>query len=165
MPYIDFAERPRVNELLEKFIEQLGPLSSLSSEVMGTKLLAVAVDFTSHQHTCVSIPFYCVTNGIGHKLKTPGELNYFITRALMRYCLNVCNFQVSYKLISLFTGIVQSIKAEFLAKNSTLASPERVQTIGVIENVSQEFYARVARRYENIKIAENTDIPEYAIIG
>jgi hypothetical protein len=32
---------------------------------------------------------------------------------------------------------------------------------GVLENIKQEFYERVARPYENRKIAENGDIPEY----
>ena len=32
---------------------------------------------------------------------------------------------------------------------------------GVLENVKQEFYERVARPYESGKIAENGDIPEY----
>lgn len=32
---------------------------------------------------------------------------------------------------------------------------------GVLENIKQEFYRRVAEGYENKKIAENGDIPEY----
>ena len=32
---------------------------------------------------------------------------------------------------------------------------------GVLENIKQEFYERVARPYESRKIAENGDIPEY----
>lgn len=32
---------------------------------------------------------------------------------------------------------------------------------GVLENIKQEFYRRVAERYEDKKIAENGDIKEY----
>lgn len=32
---------------------------------------------------------------------------------------------------------------------------------GVLENIKQEFYERVARKYEDDKINENGDIPEY----
>ena len=32
---------------------------------------------------------------------------------------------------------------------------------GVLENIKQEFYRRVASDYENLKITENGDIPEY----
>lgn len=32
---------------------------------------------------------------------------------------------------------------------------------GVLENIKQEFYRRVAEGYENKKIIENGDIPEY----
>lgn len=35
-------------------------------------------------------------------------------------------------------------------------------TTGVLENIKQEFYRRVAEPYENIKITENGDIREYA---
>lgn len=32
---------------------------------------------------------------------------------------------------------------------------------GVLENIKQEFYRRVAENYENLKIAQNGDIKEY----
>lgn len=32
---------------------------------------------------------------------------------------------------------------------------------GVLENIKQEFYRRVASPYEDIKIRENGDLPEY----
>jgi len=32
---------------------------------------------------------------------------------------------------------------------------------GVLENIKQEFYERIARKYEDKKINENGDIPEY----
>ena len=32
---------------------------------------------------------------------------------------------------------------------------------GVLENIKQEFYDRIARPYEDKKIVENGDIPEY----
>jgi hypothetical protein len=32
---------------------------------------------------------------------------------------------------------------------------------GVLENIKQEFYRRIATTYENKKIIENGDIPEY----
>ena len=33
---------------------------------------------------------------------------------------------------------------------------------GVVENIKQEFYRRVAEPYENIKIRSNGDIKEYS---
>jgi len=32
---------------------------------------------------------------------------------------------------------------------------------GVLENIKQEYYRRVAEKYEDFKITENGDIPEY----
>lgn len=36
---------------------------------------------------------------------------------------------------------------------------------GVLENIKQEFYRRVAENYEDLKIKENGDIPEYERIN
>ena len=39
--------------------------------------------------------------------------------------------------------------------------PKIATTTGVLENIKQEFYRRVAQDYEDKKIVENGDIPEY----
>lgn len=36
-------------------------------------------------------------------------------------------------------------------------------TTGVLENIKQEFYRRLASNYEDQKIRENGDIPEYLV--
>lgn len=35
---------------------------------------------------------------------------------------------------------------------------------GVLENIKQEFYRRVAENYENQKISQNGDIREYKLL-
>jgi hypothetical protein len=42
--------------------------------------------------------------------------------------------------------------------------PKIAVITGVLENIKQEFYRRVATTYENKKIAENGDIREYKLL-
>ena len=60
-----------------------------------------------------------------------GKLNYTITRI----CGILIGSDLSYKKIAMITG--------------------------VLENVKQEFYRRVANAYEDGKIVQNGDVPEY----
>ena len=70
-----------------------------------------------------------------HLASDAGELNYLITRLVMQY-IKSKHGDVSYDAIN--------------------------EVVGVLECVKQEFYARVAALYEEIKETENGDIPEYA---
>ena len=70
-----------------------------------------------------------------HLASSAGELNYVITRLVMQY-IKLNHVDVSYDAIN--------------------------EVMGVLECVKQEFYARVAALYEEIKETENGDIPEYA---
>ena len=60
---------------------------------------------------------------------SPGTLNYFITKTILAY---IEEKELSYNTIATVTG--------------------------VLENVKQEFYRRVAVPYEDKKIAENGDV-------
>ena len=43
----------------------------------------------------------------------------------------------------------------------TLSYNKIAMITGVLENIKQEFYRRVAQPYEDLKIRQNGDIPEY----
>lgn len=45
-----------------------------------------------------------------------------------------------------------------------ISYPKIAVITGVLENIKQEFYRRVATTYENKKIAENGDIREYKLL-
>lgn len=53
-----------------------------------------------------------------------------------------------------FSRILMRVMRDVSYKNIAMAT-------GVLENIKQEFYDRVARQYENRKIAQTGDIPEY----
>jgi len=60
--------------------------------------------------------------------KTPGELNYCITKLLLNYC----HPELNYKDIN--------------------------DVLGAIEGAKMEFYRRVVVPYENYKLAQNGDV-------
>jgi hypothetical protein len=62
------------------------------------------------------------------KFKNAGELNYFLTKIVTQYFRYTSNYQAI------------------------------AEVTGVLENVKQEFYRRVASPYENEKIRENGDV-------
>lgn len=69
---------------------------------------------------------------LGQEIKNEGDLNYVITRLVLRY---IKHRGLSYKVLNAVAGVFQCAAAEF--------------------------YRRIVAPYENRKIEENTDIPEY----
>jgi hypothetical protein len=53
-----------------------------------------------------------------------------------------------------FSRVLMGVMKEVSYKNIAMAT-------GVLENIKQEFYRRVAVKYEDFKISENSDIKEY----
>lgn len=53
-----------------------------------------------------------------------------------------------------FSRVLMKVMGKISYANVAMAT-------GVLENVKQEFYERVARKYEDGKIIANGDIPEY----
>jgi hypothetical protein len=70
------------------------------------------------------------------EIGNPGELNYVLTRLAGQFLLS---HGLNYEGINAVSGVLQKVAAEF--------------------------DARVTRPYENIKIFENGDVPEYADIS
>lgn len=64
-----------------------------------------------------------------------------------------------------FTALLGEINYSFtriLAKSMGQTSYSKIAMVtGVLENVKQEFYRRIAASYEDKKIVENGDIKEY----
>ena len=53
-----------------------------------------------------------------------------------------------------FSRIIYGVMRDVSYRNIAMVT-------GVLENIKQEFYRRVAENYENIKIRQNGDIKEY----
>lgn len=85
--------------------------------------------FGLDQHVCEGAPPLDMLSQIGDFVENEGELNYVITVICKTYL-----------------------------KKHGLAYHNIARITGVLENVKQEFYRRVAVEYENGKIAENGDV-------
>ena len=70
-------------------------------------------------------------------LRNPMDLSNFLGR--INYC---------------FSRIIMGVMKEVSYKNIAMIT-------GVLENIKQEFYRRLASKYEDAKIVSNGDIPEY----
>lgn len=53
-----------------------------------------------------------------------------------------------------FSRVVSSVMGD-------ISYPKVAMVTGVLENIKQEFYRRIAANYEDIKIKQNGDIKEY----
>lgn len=154
MPYIDNADRLYTTRSIDKFIQSLPGFINLPTERLTSELVKVVRDFALGRDNRALIAHY---HGIGFQLQSYGELNFFLTKVLFRFVMNKCNFTMSYTFIALFTGIIEQIKKQ--------VGDTTAEVAGTLENVKQEFYARAARKYEDGKIRQNGDIPEYALLG
>ena len=72
--------------------------------------------------------------------------NYIFRKQNIEQLLGDINYSVS-RLISKIVG--------------TPTYPKIAMVTGVLENIKQEYYRRVAEPYEDIKIRQNGDIKEY----
>lgn len=70
-------------------------------------------------------------------LNNPNDFSNFLGR--INYC---------------FSRIIMGVMRKVSYKNIAMAT-------GVLENIKQEFYRRLASKYEDAKIVSNGDIPEY----
>jgi CO dehydrogenase/acetyl-CoA synthase epsilon subunit len=83
-------------------------------------------------------------------LGTPKSLNGNMTNEDFVLILGDINYVFS-RIISSLMGRVSYSKIAMIT--------------GVLENIKQEYYRRVASAYEDKKIVENGDIPEYLKLG
>ena len=63
--------------------------------------------------------------------------------------LSVCG-DINYAFSRIISGVMGDV-----------SYPKIAIITGVLENIKQEFYRRVASSYEDLKIKQNGDIPEY----
>jgi hypothetical protein len=76
-------------------------------------------------------------------------------------CLTHGN-DVSNQEFTVLLGEINYCFSRILAKSMGQTSYSKIAMItGVLENVKQEFYRRIATSYEDKKIVENGDIKEY----
>ncbi len=77
-------------------------------------------------------PFGDTPETLGNMIASAGELNYVLTTTILAYL-----------------------------KWKGLRYQEVAEITGVLENIKQELYRRIVGHYEELKIAENSDIPLY----
>lgn len=85
---------------------------------------------------CIDRMIKCISETKVH-LNNPQDFSNFLGR--INYC---------------FSRIIMGVMKTISYKNISMAT-------GVLENIKQEFYRRIAEPYENKKIIENGDIKEY----
>ncbi|MEB3203002.1 MAG: hypothetical protein VKK05_09370 [Synechococcus sp.] len=86
--------------------------------------------------SCIDQMIKCISETKVH-LNNPQDFSNFLGR--INYC---------------FSRIIIGVMKKVSYKNIAMAT-------GVLENVKQEFYRRLASKYEETKILSNGDIPEY----
>lgn len=86
---------------------------------------------------CIDQMIKCISNTKAN-LNNPNDFSNFLGR--INYC---------------FTRIIVGVMKNNSYKNIAMAT-------GVLENIKQEFYRRLAAKYEDQKIIQNGDIREYA---
>lgn len=85
---------------------------------------------------CINQMIKCISNNKTN-LNNPNDFSNFLGR--INYC---------------FTRIIMGVMSNVSYKNIAMVT-------GVLENIKQEFYRRIASPYEDLKIKENGDIKEY----
>ena len=86
--------------------------------------------------SCINQMIKCISNTKAH-LNNPNDFSNFLGR--INYC---------------FSRIIIGVMRTVSYKNIAMAT-------GVLENIKQELYRRIASPYEDKKIRENGDIQEY----
>lgn len=86
--------------------------------------------------SCIDQMIECISNTRVH-LNNPNDFSNFLGR--INYC---------------FSRVIIGVMKTISYKNIAMAT-------GVLENIKQEFYRRLASKYEDAKIISNGDIPEY----
>lgn len=85
---------------------------------------------------CVDAMISCIKN-TKTNLNNPNDLSTQLGR-------------INYSFSRVLAGLMGSI-----------SYPKIAMVTGVLENIKQEFYRRIASNFENTKIAQNGDIKEY----
>jgi hypothetical protein len=85
---------------------------------------------------CINSLTKCILDS-KHVLNNPNNFSNFLGR--INYC---------------FSRIIMGVMKDVSYKNIAMAT-------GVLENIKQEFYRRIAHPYEDVKIIENGDMKEY----
>lgn len=86
--------------------------------------------------SCIDQMIKYISNTKTH-LNNPNDFSNFLGR--INYC---------------FSRVIMGVMKTVSYKNIAMAT-------GVLENIKQEFYRRLASKYEDDKIISNGDIPEY----
>ena len=96
----------------------------------------ISEDDRKELDTCIDQLTHCISD-IKHSLNNPHDFSIYLGR--INYCFS--------RIISGLMGNPSYTKIAMIT--------------GVLENIKQEFYRRVASPYEDIKIQQNGDIKEY----
>jgi hypothetical protein len=141
MPYTKQEDRERFTPILEKF----GILSNLQLKDI---ILDIGVAYARHS--------ICVCNPIVLELPefNIGDMNFMVTCLLHKA---VEDRGLEYKNLNALMGVLVRVQEEC---DDTLkfkkVEPDVVDELkGVYDSIAREFYARIVRPYEDLKIKEN----------
>jgi len=98
-------------------------------------------------------------------LHTVGDLNYAVTRITLQFVLAQ---KLSYATLAIAVGTLQyvlGIAQEKVKEYSFTLQDQWTPVIGTLRLVISEIEQRLVRPYEDIKIAENGDVPEYEALA
>lgn len=97
---------------------------------------------------CIERTIECLKGNVAPNAKNPHS-NPYIENLTNDEFLSICG-DINYAFSRILTGLIGSV-----------SYPKIATATGVLENIKQEFYRRAASVYEDKKILENGDIPEY----
>ncbi len=85
-------------------------------------------------------------------IRTTGELNYVVTRLVLQYILGQ---GLSYATLATAVGVVEYV----------MEGSRDLSTTGTLRLVVLEIQRRIVGAYEDVKIAENGDVPEFKALA
>ena len=97
---------------------------------------------------CIDRMVECLKENITHNSNNPHS-NPHKQNLTNEEFLSICG-DINYAFSRIVTGVMCEV-----------SYPKISIITGVLENIKQEFYRRVAQPYEDLKIRQNGDIPEY----
>lgn len=98
-------------------------------------------------NSCIEHLILCIKNNVSN-----GESDPFKEKLTNEELMSICG-DINY----CFSRILGSLMGD-------ISYPKIAIITGVLENIKQEYYRRVAEGYEDQKIAQNGDIREYKLL-
>jgi hypothetical protein len=97
---------------------------------------------------CIEDMMYCLRGNVSPNTDNPHS-NPYKEKLTNDEFLTICG-DINYAFSRIISGVMGDV-----------SYPKIAIITGVLENIKQEFYRRIASVYEDQKIIQNGDIPEY----